>query len=153
VDHCGASQKAIADFERGVTTRPYRRTIEAIVAAFEGAGVEFTNENGPGVRLTTLLTRSTRSPKIGDPNPSFMTPEQTRAARGWLGWSQTELANRANISLSTVRDFETAQRTPIANNIAAMRRAIEAAGIRLLFDQKGEATGVLRQNTDSDTSI
>jgi transcriptional regulator with XRE-family HTH domain len=75
-----------------------------------------------------------------------MTPEQSRAARGWLGWSQTELAKRANVSLSTVRDFETRQRTPISNNIAAMRRAIETAGIRLLFDDSGNGAGVVLQN-------
>ena len=61
-----------------------------------------------------------------------MMPEQSRAARGWLGWSQTELAKRANISLSTVRDFEIGKRSPIANNIAAMRAAFEAAGIEFI---------------------
>jgi ribosome-binding protein aMBF1 (putative translation factor) len=70
-----------------------------------------------------------------------MSPEQSRAARGWLGWSQTELATRARVSLSTVRDFETHARTPIANNIAAMRRAIEAAGIELI-DEDGKAVGI-----------
>jgi len=72
-----------------------------------------------------------------------MTPEHTRAARGWLNWSQTELARRANVSLSTVRDFETGRRTPISNNIAAMRRAIEDAGVKLLFDAKGNPAGVV----------
>jgi transcriptional regulator with XRE-family HTH domain len=75
-----------------------------------------------------------------------MTPEQSRAARGWLGWSQTELAKRAKVSLSTVRDFELGKRSPIANNIAALRGAIEAAGIRLLFDEKGVAAGIVRQS-------
>src|ERR1700674_2670842 len=79
-----------------------------------------------------------------------MTPEQSRAGRGWLGWSQTELARRANVSLSTVRDFETGKRTPIANNIAAMRREIEAGGIRLLFDETREAAGIARQNIGDD---
>jgi hypothetical protein len=45
------------------------------------------------------------------------------------------------VSLSTVRDFETHVRTPIANNIAALRRAIEAAGIELI-DEDGKAVGV-----------
>jgi transcriptional regulator with XRE-family HTH domain len=73
-----------------------------------------------------------------------MSPEQSRAARGWLGWSQTELARRASVSLSTVRDFETGARTPIANNIAAMRRAIEGAGIEFL-DEGDEAAGIRRK--------
>ena len=72
----------------------------------------------------------------------IMSPEQSRAARGWLGWSQTELANRASVSLSTVRDFENAHRVPIANNLDAMRRAIEGAGLRLLFRDDGEPIGV-----------
>ena len=80
-----------------------------------------------------------------------MTPEQSRAARGWLAWSQTELAKRARVSLSTVRDFETGRRAPIANNLAAMRRAIEEAGVRLVFDRKG-AAGILRQDADHDLS-
>jgi len=38
-----------------------------------------------------------------------------------------------------------AQRTPIANDIVAMRRAIEAAGIRLLFDRTRRIAGLARQ--------
>lgn len=74
-----------------------------------------------------------------------MTPEQTRAARGWLGWSQAELAKRAGVGVSTVQDFERGLRTPIANNVAAIRRAIEGGGIRLLFDDDGAAAGIARQ--------
>jgi ribosome-binding protein aMBF1 (putative translation factor) len=73
---------------------------------------------------------------------SVMTPQQSRAARGWLGWSQTELANRANVSLSTVRDFEMSHRTPIPVTIASLQRVIEEAGIRLLFREDGSAEGV-----------
>jgi transcriptional regulator with XRE-family HTH domain len=73
-----------------------------------------------------------------------MSPEQSRAARGWLGWSQTRLATESGVSLSTVRDFELGTRTPIPNNIAAMRRAIEAAGIEFI-DDDGEAVGIRRK--------
>jgi hypothetical protein len=60
-------------------------------------------------------------------------PEQSRAARAWLGWSQTELARRARVCLSIVRDFETHQRTPIANNLTAMQQAIEQQAFVLFF--------------------
>jgi transcriptional regulator with XRE-family HTH domain len=70
-----------------------------------------------------------------------MSPEQSRAARGWLGWSQTVLAKRAGVSLSTVRDFENAHRIPIPNNLNALRRAIETAGIEFL-EENGEAVGI-----------
>jgi transcriptional regulator with XRE-family HTH domain len=69
-----------------------------------------------------------------------------------LGWSQGELAKRAGVSLSTVQDFERGQRMPIPNNIAAMRRAIEAAGIRLLFDKAGHGAGIARKGADLDLS-
>jgi transcriptional regulator with XRE-family HTH domain len=68
--------------------------------------------------------------------------EQCRAARAWLNWTQQELARRAGVGLSTVRDFEKGERTPITNNLAAIRRAVESAGIRLVFDENGNATGL-----------
>jgi DNA-binding transcriptional regulator YiaG len=58
-----------------------------------------------------------------------MTPEQCRAARGWLDWSQDDLASAAHVSLSTVRDFEKGRHVPIPNNLVAMRVALEAQGI------------------------
>jgi ribosome-binding protein aMBF1 (putative translation factor) len=58
-----------------------------------------------------------------------MSPEQVRAARSWLGWTQAELAASANVGLSTVKDYESAKRTPIANNLEAIKRALELNGI------------------------
>lgn len=58
----------------------------------------------------------------------MLTPAQCRSARGWLNWTQAELAKRANVGLSTVRDFESEIRTPIQNNLAAIRRALEEGG-------------------------
>jgi len=81
-----------------------------------------------------------------------MTPEQCRAARGWLGWSQVELAKQANVSLRAVAAFERGEQTPRPNNLIAMRRVIEAAGIRLLFDKTGTAAGITRQDADIDPS-
>lgn len=71
-----------------------------------------------------------------------MSPEQSRAARGWLDWSQEDLARRSNVSLSTVKDFEKSRRTPIVNNLLAMRRAIESAGVWFVFDGQGKAAGI-----------
>jgi predicted transcriptional regulator len=58
-----------------------------------------------------------------------MSPEQLRAARNWLGWTQQELANLAKVGLSTIKDFESGKRTPIANNAAAIKSALESGGI------------------------
>jgi transcriptional regulator with XRE-family HTH domain len=73
-----------------------------------------------------------------------MTPEQCRAARGWLNWTQQDLADKASVGISTVRDFESGRRQPIANNIAAMRREIEEAGVDLV-EEGGEAVGIRRR--------
>jgi transcriptional regulator with XRE-family HTH domain len=81
-----------------------------------------------------------------------MSPEQCRAARGWLEWTQQQLARRAGVGLSTVRDFEKGERTPIPNNLAAMRRAIEEAGIRLVFLPDGTAAGIARNDAVRDQS-
>jgi DNA-binding transcriptional regulator YiaG len=61
-----------------------------------------------------------------------MTPEQCRAARAWLSMSQDDLARAAGLSLSTVRDFEKGRRTPIGNNMNALRAVVEARGIKLV---------------------
>jgi len=73
---------------------------------------------------------------------SAITPEQVRAGRGWLGWTQDDLAKRASVGLSTVRDFENGKRTPIPNNLAALQRALEEAGIGFQFNNGGIAAGV-----------
>jgi transcriptional regulator with XRE-family HTH domain len=55
VERCGITKKTIADFERGMTTRPHTRSFQAIIAAFETAGIEFIRG---GVRLRTLPKRT-----------------------------------------------------------------------------------------------
>lgn len=63
-----------------------------------------------------------------------MSPEQVRAARNWLGWTQQELAARAQVGLSTLKSFESGERQPIANNVTAIRTALEKAGMRITDD-------------------
>lgn len=81
-----------------------------------------------------------------------LTPEQSRAARGWLGWLQRDLATRANVSLRTVASFERGEINPLPNNLTAMQRAFEAEGVRLLFDENGAAAGMARQGARIDLS-
>ena len=73
---------------------------------------------------------------------ALMSPEQCRAARAWLGWSQQELARRARVGLSTVKDYERGDRRPTTNHLIAMREAIEEAGIRLTFRNDGIPAGI-----------
>lgn len=66
---------------------------------------------------------------------------QSRAARGLLDWSQTKLAQESNLSESTIRDFEKGRRTPSVNNLAAIRRAMEDAGVTFLDDHEEKPGG------------
>ena len=68
-----------------------------------------------------------------------MSPEQCRAARALLNLSQIDLAKMADVGVSTVRMFEIKRSVPISNNLSAMRRALEAAGIEFIG---GEREGV-----------
>lgn len=72
----------------------------------------------------------------------MLSPEQCRAARGWLSWSQEDLSKRASVGLSTLKDFESGKRSPMRNNLDAIRHAIEAAGIRLTFADDGGPAGI-----------
>lgn len=62
----------------------------------------------------------------------MITPAQTRAARGLINWSQGELARAAGVGVSTIANFECSKRSPIWNNLNAIQRALEAAGIEFI---------------------
>ncbi|MCL2829739.1 MAG: helix-turn-helix domain-containing protein [Betaproteobacteria bacterium] len=66
-------------------------------------------------------------------------PEQVRAARSLLGWSQQNLAEKAGVAVSTVADFERGQRNLVPNNAFAIQQALEAGGI--LFTETGVSHG------------
>ena len=61
-----------------------------------------------------------------------ISPEQIRAARALLAWSQRELAAEARVATSTIADFERGFRTPVANNAQAIREALEAKGLQFI---------------------
>jgi len=77
-----------------------------------------------------------------------MKPEQSRAARGWLGWTQAKLAEKSSVGLSTVKDYEAGKRIPIDNNLKAMRKALESVGIRFTQDAVSGPIGVLAEDTE-----
>jgi len=67
-----------------------------------------------------------------------ITIEQLRAARGLLGWSQSELAERAGLSLPTVKRLEGGFGPRVSDEARAkLQRAIETAGIELIEDNGG----------------
>jgi transcriptional regulator with XRE-family HTH domain len=54
---------------------------------------------------------------------------QLRAARGLLGWSQSDLAESAKVGRATIADFETGKRVPYERTLDELPSALEAAGI------------------------
>jgi transcriptional regulator with XRE-family HTH domain len=71
-----------------------------------------------------------------------ITPTQMRAARALLDWTQADLAAAAKIALPTVKRYETGLRTPIPAIMAAVRRALETAGVEFIPARNGKGVGV-----------
>jgi len=70
---------------------------------------------------------------------SKITPAQCRAARGLVAMNQIDLAAGASISKNVIVDFEKGRRVPTRNNLAAIQRVLEAAGVEFT---NGDAPGV-----------
>jgi transcriptional regulator with XRE-family HTH domain len=73
--------------------------------------------------------------------------EQLRAARGLLGWSQSKLADRAALSLPTVKRLEGGFGPRVsADARAKLKRALEDAGVEFI-DENGGGPGVRLKRT------
>jgi transcriptional regulator with XRE-family HTH domain len=73
---------------------------------------------------------------------SLITIEQIRAARGLLGWSQTELASRAGLSLPTVKRVEAGFGPRVSDDARSkLQKAMETAGV-VFIDENGGGPGV-----------
>ncbi|MEP9349167.1 helix-turn-helix domain-containing protein [Xanthobacter sp. KR7-225] len=67
---------------------------------------------------------------------STLTGRQIAAARALVGLSQADVATRANISVPTLKRMEASEgpAAGLANNVAAVMRTLEAAGIAFLAE-------------------
>jgi transcriptional regulator with XRE-family HTH domain len=69
---------------------------------------------------------------------SSISIEQLRAARGLLGWSQTQLARRAGLSLPTVKRLEGGFGPRVSNEARMkLQRALESAGVEFICENGG----------------
>jgi len=76
----------------------------------------------------------------------LLTGGQIRAARGFLDWSARELAQAANLGLSTVQRVEAGVAITAAN-MDALRRTLEAAGIEFI-PENGGGVGLRLRKSD-----
>ena len=58
--------------------------------------------------------------------------------------NQTQLAEASNVSLRSIVYFERGERTPVPNNLAAIKSALEKAGVEFLPSDNG-GPGVRRK--------
>ena len=71
----------------------------------------------------------------------LISPAQCRGARGLLEITQSQLAEAANLGLSTVVDFEKSRREVSVAAIRAILKALERAGVQFI-DENGGGLGV-----------
>lgn len=81
-------------------------------------------------------------------NKSALTGRQIAAARTLVGLTQPELAGMANISTPTLKRMEASDGPApgMANNLLAIKTALEAAGV-IFVDENGEGPGVRLRKT------
>jgi transcriptional regulator with XRE-family HTH domain len=70
-----------------------------------------------------------------------ITPEQCRAARGLVNWSQYDLEAQAKVAQKTIADFEQAKREPRSDTLERIRAALEKAGVEFI-EENGGGPGV-----------
>jgi predicted transcriptional regulator len=71
----------------------------------------------------------------------MITPEQCRAARALLGWSQQQLADKAGVGIVTIHQLEAGTSQPRRATGDVVIRALEAAGVEFI-DENGGGPGV-----------
>ena len=75
-------------------------------------------------------------------------PEQSRAGRALLNWSQIQLCEAAKVARATLADFEAGKRTPYDRTLADIRAALEAAGVEFIAENGGGPGVRLRKNAE-----
>ena len=60
--------------------------------------------------------------------------QQIRAARGWLGLSQDDLAKLSGVAKRTIARFELDLSVPYDRTLRDLQACLEAKGIEFLFD-------------------
>ena len=81
----------------------------------------------------------------------MVSPEQCRAARALLDWSQEELSKKASVGIVTVRQLEAGTHEPRRATLDVIRRALVDAGVEFI-DENGGGPGVRLRKAAKDKS-
>lgn len=75
----------------------------------------------------------------GGESQRLLSSGQSRAARGWLGWSVRDLAEASEVSSATINRFEADPTETVIrqSSVSAIRRSLEARGIAFFDDLSG----------------
>ena len=83
----------------------------------------------------------------------MITIEQIRAARALLGWSQSELAERAELSLPTVKRVESGTGPRVSDEArACIQKALETGGVQFISENGGGPDVRLRKRRRAGSS-
>lgn len=80
----------------------------------------------------------------------MITPEQCRAGRALVNWSQRQLAAAAEVGYVTLQEFERGKTSPRVLTLRAIKQALEASGV-LFVDENGAGPGVRLRNKSKPT--
>lgn len=62
----------------------------------------------------------------------MLTPEQIRAARALLNWSQAELADRSGVAAQSIKNIERGVTDPRLTTATTLKRTLESAGVQFV---------------------
>jgi transcriptional regulator with XRE-family HTH domain len=77
--------------------------------------------------------------KVSDILPQRLSVAQIRAARGLLGWTQSQLAEASGLSLPTVKRTELETLNVSSDAREKIKSALEAAGVEFIPENGGGA--------------
>jgi transcriptional regulator with XRE-family HTH domain len=68
---------------------------------------------------------------------AMLSAGQIRAARAWLGWTQAQLAEAADVDVQTIKFIEQGRsKDPRGSTLDKLERAFEAAGLEFIDPDK-----------------
>ncbi len=74
-----------------------------------------------------------------------ISPSQCRAARALIEWTEERLAKAARVSDRTIIDFERGSKVPPSASLEAIEKALLAAGVEMICEDKAGPGVRLRQ--------